>query len=36
LAAWSNAPVTVTVTNGTGVAQVPVSGQAQFYRLSHQ
>ena len=30
---WSNAPVAVMVTNGTGVVTVPVSGQAQFYRL---
>src|SRR5207245_2447607 len=34
-AVWSNAPAAVTVTNGVGVVTVPVSGQAQFYRLFH-
>jgi len=34
-AVWSNAPAFVTVTNGAGVVNVPISGQARFYRLYH-
>jgi hypothetical protein len=32
---WSNAPVTVSFTNGAGVVTLPLSSQAQFYRLFH-